>query len=58
MTDSKTKDDILNIYDDEEIGLLLENDEISSEEEGFMKGYLDSEEEDEDDESRREEETV
>ena len=55
MTDSKTKKEGLNIYSDEEVTDLLENDEISSEEEGFMKGYLDSEGEDEDDEQRREE---
>jgi hypothetical protein len=34
-------EDFDDFYDYEEISDLLENDEISSEEEGFMLGYMD-----------------
>ncbi|MBI1972821.1 hypothetical protein HYS50_02345 [Candidatus Woesearchaeota archaeon] len=38
-------DDSDDIYNEDEIELLLEDDEISEEEEAFMMGYIDFDEE-------------
>lgn len=38
-------DEKQDFYNESEIGLLLEDDEISDEEEAFMVGYMDYEEE-------------
>lgn len=46
--DSETKEK--NVYKKESREELVENDEISAEEEGFMAGYESDEEESEDDE--------
>ncbi|MEM4756093.1 MAG: hypothetical protein QW594_03085 [Candidatus Woesearchaeota archaeon] len=37
------EDDDLNVYDDENREELIDDDEITAEEEGFMKGYNDDE---------------
>ncbi len=53
------EDKDISFYNEEVVSESLENDEISPEEEGFMKGYADSdeytEEEDEDGLSREKE---
>ena len=34
------EDDLLSLYDEEHISLMLENDEIDAVTEGFMRGYV------------------
>jgi len=45
LWDKEEKDDDLDVYDEDGIELSTENDELSDEEAGFMKGYLGDEEE-------------
>ena len=50
------EDEDVSFYSGDALDDSIDNDEISPEEEGFMKGYM--EEEDDEDDTKREEEAV